>query len=112
MVDELRDLLASGGFELRQWASNMPSVVEHLPKEARSDSLELWLTQDTADLRMVDSQGQVHLSFLLAWSRVAPKQLLSMPRLELCGAVTGAQLAKLLEKELTLKMNKTILWTD
>lgn len=112
MVDELRDLLASGGFELCQWASNVPSVIKHLPKDAQSDSPEFWLAQDRADLRMVNSQGRVHLSFLLARSRVAPKQLLSMPRLELCGAVTGAQPAKLLEKELTLKMNKTILWTD
>ncbi len=65
-----------------------------------------------AYLRTVDSQGAVHLSFLLARSRVAPKRLLSMPRLELCGAVTGAQLAKLLEKELTLKIDQIILWTD
>lgn len=35
-----------------------------------------------------------------------------MPRLELCGAVTGAQLAKLLQKELRLKTDQTILWTD
>lgn len=48
-VDALRELLASGGFELRQWASNLPSVVKRLPKEARSDSLELWLAQDRAD---------------------------------------------------------------
>ena len=242
MVDTLRELLASGGFDLRQWASNVPSVVEHLPQEARSDSLELWLAQDRADspeptlglcwhcqtdtigykhrpivysaptmrniyrvlasqydplgfilpyttrakmlvrrlwekqrdwddpllpqdllqawkdwegelqylpqvtlsrayapvevessvtrevhvfcdaseqaygsvayMRTVDGQGRAYLSFLLARSRVAPKRLLSMPRLELCGAVTGAQLAKLLEKELTLKIDQTILWTD
>lgn len=49
MVDELRDLLPSAGFELHQWASNMPSGVKQLPKEARSDSLKLWLTQDRAD---------------------------------------------------------------
>lgn len=34
-----------------------------------------------------------------------------MPRLELCVAVTGAQLAKLREKELTLKIDQTTLWT-
>lgn len=48
LVDKLRRLLSSGGFELRQWASNVPSIVNHLPKEARSDSLELWLAQDKA----------------------------------------------------------------
>lgn len=45
LVDKLRKLLPSGGFELRQWASNTPSVISHLPKEARSDSLEHWLSQ-------------------------------------------------------------------
>ncbi|KAJ7989950.1 hypothetical protein DPEC_G00309790 [Dallia pectoralis] len=46
LVDKLRNILKSGGFELRQWASNDQSVVSHLPKEARSDSLELWITQE------------------------------------------------------------------
>ncbi|KAJ7997224.1 hypothetical protein DPEC_G00226750 [Dallia pectoralis] len=242
LVDKLRNILKSGGFELRQWASNDQSVVSHLPKEARSDSLELWITQEkeeqpestlglswhcptdtlgykhravkygtptmrniykvlasqndplgfilpyttrakvlvqrlwdkrrdwddpllpldllqawnsweeelqslpsinlprcyepkqvdlsnvirevhvfcdasekaygsVAYMRTEDSNGKLHLS-IMARSRVAPKQLHSMPRLELCAAVTGAQLAKLLEKELTLKIDKTTLWTD
>lgn len=62
-------------------------------------------------LRMVDSQSRVYQVKGSARSRVAAVRFLSMLRLELCGAVTGAQLAKL-EKELTLMINKTILWTD
>lgn len=45
LVDKLRELLATGGFNLRQWASNIPSVISHLPQDARSESLEHWLTQ-------------------------------------------------------------------
>ena len=45
LVDKLLNLLAAGGFELRQWASNIPSVISHLPKDARSDSIEHWLSQ-------------------------------------------------------------------
>lgn len=243
LVDRLRALLASGGFELRQWASNDPNVIGHLPKEARSDSLELWLTQEKADvpesalglswhfqsdtlgykqrpvecgvptmrnvykvlasqydplgyilpdttrakvlvqrlwdknrewddpllpqelldawnewegelqvlpsislprcytpkevdsassfrdvhifcdasekaygavayLRTEDSQGKTYLSFLLARSRVAPKRLLSMPRLELCAAVVGAQIATVIQQEFTLKIRGITLWTD
>lgn len=44
LVDKLHNLLAAdlaGGFELRQWVSNTPSVISHLPKDARSDSIEL-----------------------------------------------------------------------
>ncbi len=49
LVDSLRDLLATGGFELRQWASNIPDIICHLPKEARSESSELWLNQTGED---------------------------------------------------------------
>ncbi|XP_072772189.1 uncharacterized protein [Nerophis lumbriciformis] len=45
-------------------------------------------------------------------SRVAPKRQQSMPRLELCAALTGAQLSSLLHKELTLCIAQTFLWTD
>lgn len=65
-----------------------------------------------AYLRTLDSQGNIYLSFLMARSRVAPKQLHSMPHLELCAAVTGAQLSNLVQRELTLKVDQTILWTD
>lgn len=39
-VDQLRTLLAEGGFDLRQWASNQPTVVAHLPTNARSSATE------------------------------------------------------------------------
>ena len=243
LVDKLRALLSSGGFVLRQWASNEPSVISHLPEDARSNSAELWLTQDDTDspestlglswhfstdllgykhrpvpygeptmrniykvlasqydplgfilpyttrakmlvrclwdkqrgwddtqlppdlvkqwrdweeelrflpqvslprpylpgdgtasvterelhifcdaseqaygavayLRTVDHHGTAHLAFVLARSRVAPRRLHSMPRLELCGALTGAQLSRLLSDELTLEIQRTVMWTD
>ena len=243
LVDKLRDLLASAGFELRQWACNDPKVLSHLPEEARSESLDLWLAHDKSDpmestlglgwnwgtdslgykhrpvtyeaptlrniyrvlatqydplgyllpfstrakliirqlwdkqrgwddpnlpaellqawssweaelkylplitfpraylytgsefggathevhifadaseraygavayMRTEDSTGQIHLAFILARSRVAPKRLHSVPRLELCAALVAAQLAGILERELTLKITSTRLWSD
>ncbi len=243
LVNKLRELLASGGFDLRQWAYNVPSVIKHLPAEARSDSTELWLSQDRTDIqestlglkwycqldtlgykirqlkpgprtlrhiyrilatqydplgfilpfttrakvlvqRLWDKQrewddpnlpddllkswndweeelpaladislprcfvsldtdqsqvtqqihifcdaseqaygsvsylhtenarGQVQLAFIMARSRVAPKRRHTIPRLELCAALNGAQLAKLLETELTMAMTRVVLWTD
>ena len=38
--------------------------------------------------------------------------MLSIPRLELYGALTGAQLLKLLHLELTLDISKATLWSD
>lgn len=35
-----------------------------------------------------------------------------MPRLKLCAALTGAQLAALLKRKLTLVLNDVVLWTD
>lgn len=48
-VDQLRSLLATGGFDLRQWASNRPSVISHLSTEARSSAAEQWLEQNRTD---------------------------------------------------------------
>ncbi|KAJ8356175.1 hypothetical protein SKAU_G00189690 [Synaphobranchus kaupii] len=49
LIDKMRALLAAGGFEIRQWVSNTPEVISHLPTEARSEGCELWLTADKAD---------------------------------------------------------------
>lgn len=35
-----------------------------------------------------------------------------MPRLELCAALTGAQVSSLIHRELTLNITQTYLWTD
>ncbi|XP_026110661.1 uncharacterized protein LOC113084551 isoform X2 [Carassius auratus] len=243
LVDKLTSLLATGGFELRQWASNTPEVISHLPKEARSESSELWLNESGTDpqelalglrwlcnsdtlrykyhmldqptptmrniyrvlarlfdplgfivpfttrakvlvqhlwdkqrdwddpslpedvlepwimwekelqylsqillprcyvspemntsnlqrdlhifadasekaygsvayLRTESSQGCVEVSFLHARSRVGPKKQQSIPRLELCAALTAAQLAALLQRELTVNIRNVICWTD
>lgn len=40
----MRALLASGGFNMRQWCSNIPEVFSHLPLEAKSTECELRLT--------------------------------------------------------------------
>ncbi|XP_043990554.1 uncharacterized protein LOC122841353 [Gambusia affinis] len=242
LIDKMRALLAAGGFDMRQWASNRPEVIAHLSSEARSEGCELWLTAERADpqestlglrwhcpsdtlgykyrqpvtseptlrnvyrvlasqydplgyiipyttrakvliqalwrhdqqwdepitgellsvwqnweielphlqhvsmprcyipvtasaepsnvslhvfcdasekaygsvayLRMEDAEGHPHVSFVMARSRVAPRKQLSMPRLELSAALTGAQLAKLLHSELTLTMSHTVMWSD
>lgn len=50
LVYRLREVLASGGFEIRQWACNIPDVLRHLPADARSDSMERWLSHDEPGL--------------------------------------------------------------
>lgn len=55
-------------------------------------------------LRAEDPRGQVEVAFITAQSQVVPKKQLSMPRLELCDALTGAQLARVFQRELTVNM--------
>ncbi len=243
LVDGLRQLLSEGGFDIRQWACNIPSIIEHLPAEARSANSELWLTKASTDLqeptlglrwdclsdtlgynlrstepleptmrnvyktlasqydplgyiipfttrakvliqdlwkqnlgwddpitplqlkekwltwireipnllllqlprpyapacadypsairelhifcdaseraygsvaylRTTDEQGHIHVAFILARSRVAPRKCLSVPRLELSAALTGAQLAKVIQTELSLNLHTVTLWSD
>ncbi|XP_067265288.1 uncharacterized protein [Chanodichthys erythropterus] len=243
LVDQLCALLAEGGFELRQWSSNCPSVIAHLPPEARSNSCEFWLSQGLQDtpestlgllwhcqsdtlhykhrnvvcsrvtmrniyrilasqydplgyiipyttrakilvqhlwdkkrdwddpqlpedllsawnswekelsdlekislprcytsphmdllssrhdihvfcdaseqaygavayLRTENKEGHVEVAFLAARSRVAPRKQQSIPRLELCAALSGAQLSKVLVTELTIPICSLTLWSD
>ncbi|XP_053710099.1 uncharacterized protein LOC128752671 [Synchiropus splendidus] len=243
LVDQLRELLAPAGFDLRQWACNNPDALSHLPHEARSESLDLWLVQDKSnplestlglswnwstdtlsykhrpvtyeiptlrniyrvlasqydplglllpfstrakliirqlwdqqrswddpnlppellqawsnweaelqslphlsfprpympkDIQLEGATHEIHifadaseqvygavaylrtqspsvgtcLSFIMARSRVAPKRIQSIPRLELCAALVGAKLAYLIEKELTLNLDRIVLWSD
>lgn len=63
-------------------------------------------------LRVEDPEGRITVSFIMARSRVAPKRQQMMPRLELCAALTGAQLAKVLQTELTLSIQSVVLWSD
>lgn len=61
---------------------------------------------------LVERHGEIHTSFVMARSRVAPKRQLSILRLELCAALTSAQLANFLSQELTIPIEKVTLWID
>ncbi len=55
----MRKLLSEGGCELRQWATNTPSVIAHFLDELKSANSHLWFTQSAAD-----SQG---MNLGLSW---------------------------------------------
>lgn len=56
--------------------------------------------------------GNIHVSFIMAKSRVAPRKQISMPRLELSAALLGAQLPSTLKSELTLPIQNVVYWSD
>ena len=41
-VSKIRSVLSKGGFEIHQWASNVPEVVSDLSSEALSSKHEMW----------------------------------------------------------------------
>jgi hypothetical protein len=63
-------------------------------------------------LRSVNQQGEVTTKFLHSKSRAAPVKQITLPRLDLCGALLLAQLIQKTAPALILKMDRILLWTD
>lgn len=63
-------------------------------------------------LREQDSQGKVVVFLLCSRSRVAPMKALSLPRLELCGAVLLVNLMDRVITNLRIKVQQKFYWTD
>ena len=53
-----------------------------------------------AYLRLINEDEQRHVSFLLANARVTPTHDVSLPRLELCGAVLALAFVQTVELEM------------
>ncbi|XP_063363566.1 uncharacterized protein LOC134652324 [Cydia amplana] len=63
-------------------------------------------------LRSVDSNDHVTVRLLCAKARVAPIKVLSIPRLELCASLLGAQLCTKVAQSIKTKIVKHVMWTD
>ena len=61
---------------------------------------------------MSSSSGEVHCSFVLGKSRMAPRKLMTIPRLELTAAVVAVRLAKFIQRELEYHLDGTTFWCD
>ncbi|KAK3739650.1 hypothetical protein QZH41_003863 [Actinostola sp. cb2023] len=63
-------------------------------------------------IRTVNTQGDIHCSFVTAKSRLTPLKLVTIPRLELSAAVVSTRLDRMIRHEIDLRIDESIFWTD
>ena len=63
-------------------------------------------------LRLVDVHDNIHCSFVIGKSRLAPLRSITIPRLELSAAVMSVKMDHMLRRELDLPLVEGIFWCD
>ena len=109
------------------WLKELPNLSQvqlsrcHLPQSfGRVVSRELHHFSDASEtgvgvvsyLRLTDDKGQVHCSFVFGKTKVAPLRVITVPRLELMGAVAAVHVDRKVKKALDLPITETVFWTD
>ena len=61
---------------------------------------------------MINQRDEVHFSFLMAKSRIAPIKPISIPRLELTAAVVSVNVTRMLKSELDVDNVQCYYYTD
>ena len=92
----------------------------YFPKEVQILSTQLHGFSDTSEaayagvvyLRMVDTDGKVHISLVASKTKVAPIKQLTIPRLELCGSQLLANLLHYVQGVLHVAPGDIFTWTD
>lgn len=85
-----------------------------------SDRIELHVFTDASQtaygacafIRSVNSNDDVTVRLLCSKTRVAPLKPVTIPRLELCGALIGARLQSKIIKSMHINFDRIIMWTD
>ncbi|XP_037929718.1 uncharacterized protein LOC119664260, partial [Teleopsis dalmanni] len=99
---------------------NCLQISRHIFKGEVPANIQLHIFTDASEkaygaaayLRSTLQNGQIIVRLLCAKSRVAPLKRLTLPRLELCAAVVGAELATRIKNDLQIRNYQTFFWCD
>ena len=109
-----------------QWRSELHLLSKrhiprcYFPKDAHISIIQLHGFSDASEsayagvvyLRMVDTEGRVHVSLVMSKTKVAPIKRLMIPRLELCGAHLLAQILHHTQELFHITPDNIFAWTD
>ncbi|XP_063967618.1 uncharacterized protein LOC129271341 [Lytechinus pictus] len=111
----------------QEWLDDLPRLTEiKIPRCLKPEILEdqvlyqLHYFCDASELgyaavaylRLEDSAGRIHCSFVCGKSRLSPLKVTSIPRLELAAAVLAVDMNHMIQEELRLPIATTTYWTD
>ena len=102
-----------------QWRAELTGTFQDAIFRHNSISTTSWISDASEQaysgvvyLRLVDTTGCIHISLVMAKTRVAPIKRLTIPRLELCGAHLRSQLLRHCQVVLDLPSEDIFAWTD
>ncbi|XP_043471613.1 uncharacterized protein LOC122504525 [Leptopilina heterotoma] len=120
------ELLKNEYVQWQEWIADLTKMEDYrIPRHyfntmKNPGNLELHVFSDASDkaysavayLRSTDIGGEHHVSFIVGKARVGPLKQMSIPRMELQGALIASRLAKTITEEMRLNIKKRIFWTD
>ena len=74
--------------------------------------VHLFTIAAVAFIKLTDADGNQQQGFLLGKAKVAPKSAVTIPRLELCAAVLGIEIANIIKKQMDIPIGDFHFYTD
>jgi len=95
----------------RTYSTTAPSKALHTELCVFSDA-SVKAISAVAYLRVTDHDGHTEVGFIFGKAKLAPQPELTIPRLELCGAVLATEIAEVILEEIDLRPDSIRFFTD